>query len=351
MTRSGVCDSLHLTNPVFSVAARVAVALVLCCAPSLSLATAVQSGSEAPRQQPVYPHVAPLLETMGVAGRERDYEGIFTYEYAGMLKSVKVTHVVRDGVEYVRWFHLNGPPQEILRLGSHCGVNADSNLDRVTKPAINHERMSGYYDFQLWGEDRVADRLVWVLHLVPRDAHRYGFVLSVDKQSGLLLQSLLLDGNRRVLERFQYLLVNYEVDDATASELIAAAHGSAGGGNSHKREHAPSDTGCAAEIATTTKSRWQTGWLPPGFQLMSRSGGAGEIESLLFSDGLSVFSVFLDPRGSAQLPEVQAQRGATVAQLARVEADGKNYLVSVVGEIPLETAQRVAGFVRHGAEE
>ena len=75
------------------------------------------------------------------------------------------------------------------------------------------------------------------------------------------------------------------------------------------------------------------------------------VETLLFSDGLSVFSVFFDPQGGRLLPEVQAQRGATVAQLARVNARGGDFLVSVVGEIPIETAQRVADLATHAGDE
>jgi len=334
MAGSGEFEPLRLTSPFCAMATRVVIALVsLCCLSLASLAEGVGSESSA--------NPAVILDTLGSAGRELDYRGVFTYEYAGALKSVEVTHIARGGVEHERWFYLNGPRQEIVRQGPFCGGGEDS-LERVTRPAINRERMSGYYDLQLWGEDRIADRPVWVLHLAPRDVYRYGFVFAIDKDSGLLLQSLLLDSSHRVLERFQFMSVDYSVDGETARELMVASSASTG---------ARRAVDCASHSSGDSASGWQAGWLPPGFRLLSQSRDADDIESLLFSDGLAVFSIFFDARDSEKLPEVQAQRGATVAQLTRIEAEGRYYLVSVVGEIPLETAQRVAGFVRYGARE
>lgn len=307
------------------------------------LFSAVPAMAESGRKElPADPEA--ILSTVSSAGRKLDYHGVFTYEFAGVLKSVEVTHIARDGLEHERWFYLNGPRQEILRKGPFCG-GMEGNLDRVVRPVVSHRLMSDYYDLQLWGEDRIADRAVWVLHLVPRDVHRYGFVFAVDQESGLLLQSMLLDASHRVLERFQFMSVHYGVDSDTASELVQATEMVQG----EKASEHPAE--CRSDPPDADASAWQTEWLPPGFRLMSRSQENGDIESLLFSDGLAVFSVFFDGRDSERLPEVQAQRGATVAQLARIKAKGRNYLVSVVGEIPLETAQRVAGFVRYGAVE
>lgn len=283
-----------------------------------------------------------MLGSMAAASRTLDYQGIFTYEYAGVLRSVQVSHVTREGVEYERWYYLNGPRQEILRHGETvgCAAGLDSAPAVIAaRPAIDYQRLASHYELHVRGEDRVADRPVWVIHLVPRDLFRYGYVFAIDKESGLLLQSLLLDAAKRVLERFQYMHVTYGVATETADHLIAAA----------TSEGIPAVCGGAGDL--NAASSWELTWLPPGFRLMGRDLDEQGVETLLFSDGLSVFSVFFDPEGDRQLPEVQAQRGATVAQLARVNAGGRDYLVSVVGEIPIETAQRVAELAKHTGEQ
>lgn len=282
-----------------------------------------------------------MLGTMAAASRTLDYQGIFTYEYAGVLRSVQVSHVARDGVEYERWYYLNGPRQEILRHGEVAGCPAaldGAAVGIAPRPVIDYQRLANHYELHVRGEDRVADRPVWVIHLVPRDLFRYGYVFGIDKESGLLLQSLLLDASKRVLERFQYMHVTYGIKPRVAEQLIAAA----------TREGVAS--ACREELVESA-SNWQLGWLPPGFRLMGRDVDDQGVETLLFSDGLSVFSVFFDPQGGRLLPEVQAQRGATVAQLARVNARGGDFLVSVVGEIPIETAQRVADLATHAGDE
>lgn len=283
-----------------------------------------------------------ILGRMSLANRELDYQGIFTYEYAGVLKSVKVTHVVRDGVGYEHWYYLNGPRQEVMRFGveTDCSLPSD-NLERGLPPPVvgNSAMLNNHYELQLRGVDRVADRPVWIIHIVPRDGLRYGYVFAVDQQTGLLLQSLLLDSDKRVLERFQYMDVSYVVAPDVAQGVVSQVSGK------------PASPGClSGSQSTDAVEGWQAAWLPPGFALASRERDEKGVETLLFSDGLSVFSIFFDPNGNKQLPEVQAQRGATVAQMVRIEAAGRNYLVSVVGEIPIETAQRVAGLVKYGNE-
>lgn len=307
--------------------------LVLCAV--LTLGSTAGAESEVDTSQ--------ILGTMAEAGRQLDYQGIFTYEYAGVLKSVRATHVVRDGVEYQHWSYLNGPSQEVFRHGQAVGCPA--GFDRVAQelkpqPVIDYQQLASYYEAHLRGEDRVADQAVWVIHLMPLDPFRYGYVFAIDKHSGLLLQSLLLDGDKRVLERFQYMDVSYGVDREKVEELIAAA-----------TERGATASCAPAAVDPVGVSGWRLSWLPPGFQLMGREVDGGGVETLLFSDGLSVFTVFFDPHQGGHLPEVQAQRGATVVQLARIEAGGREHLVSVVGEIPLETAQRVASRIEFAGDE
>ncbi|MAT50777.1 MAG: hypothetical protein CMK32_06295 [Porticoccaceae bacterium] len=280
------------------------------------------------------PAAEKLIARFKEANRYLNYQGIYTYEYGGVLKAVRVTHIEHKGEEYAHWLYLNGPRQEVVRRGQwRCG----SPLNNDAAPGARFsdlpiDRLQALYDIRLRGADRAADRPMWLIHLVPRDESRYGYVLGIDQETGFLLQVLLLDESQRVLERFQYLMIDYQVPEARADELVALA---------------PASENCAdpAESASPS-SRWQATWLPPGFERVSVRHGDDGLETLIYSDGLAVFSIFIDSATDAGLPEVQAQRGATVAQLAQVQADGNRYLVSVVGEIPIQTAQRVAGFVR-----
>ena len=55
-----------------------------------------------------------------------------------------------------------------------------------------------------------------------------------------------------------------------------------------------------------------------------------------------MFSVFVDSNGAIKVPDMEARRGATVAFLSRVQYNNNEYVICVVGEIPIETAKQVA---------
>jgi sigma-E factor negative regulatory protein RseB len=281
--------------------------------------------------------VRKLLERMTDASRNLDYRGIFTYEHAGILKSIEVFHLVRDGVEYEKLLYLNGPRRQILRHGEEvdCPRPGQVLMHQLPSPEMAGERrdLAQFYDLRRRGEGRIADRRVNIVHLVPRDGFRYGHVFSLDRETGLLLQSLLIGDNKRVLERFQFVDISLSVPDADS--LVAEA-----------REHPPAEgVNCQPGKEVPMPARWHLAWVPPGFFAVDHRRHGNGIESLLYTDGLAVFSVFVDPRGGSDFPEMRAQRGATIAQIAKQTAADREYAVSVVGEIPPTTADRVASFV------
>lgn len=281
-----------------------------------------------------------LLQRMAEANRQLDYTGIFTYEHGGTLKTVKVFHAIQDGREVERLVLLSGPKQEILHQGNdvncqHMG-NAILRGNAVGLTSIPEQQLNNYYSVQLKPDNRVAGRDVVVLHVVPKDEHRYGYVLGIDKETGLLLQSLLVGNKNRVLERFQYV-------DITIGDTVSDDDLKASGDAKHLVSPATSNCLNRGSLPNVEPGNWKAGWLPPGYTMAGHElAEATARETLIYTDGLSVFSLFVDPEMSANLPQMQAQRGATVAYLSRVTVDGRDYTICVVGEIPVETAKMVA---------
>jgi sigma-E factor negative regulatory protein RseB len=275
-----------------------------------------------------------LLRKMVAANRELDYQGIFTYEHAGSLKSIRITHFIKGGLEYEKLLYLNGPRKEIVRRGvsPKCRKTEDRFLQAVPMPSEHISNIESHYELFLRGEDRVADRPVKIIHIVPKDAMRYGYILSIDSESGLLLQSLLVGTNRRVMERFQYVDLTLGVDERAVEELFAPAVEGA-------------DGDCRSQPAASKTQVWKANWLPPGFELASSYQDQDGNLSMSYTDGLSFVSVFVDSGNVTRFPDIQAQRGATVAQLAKVVYNGKDYAICVVGEVPPETASKIAQFV------
>lgn len=290
--------------------------------------------------------VTNLLKQMAEANRQLSYQGIFSYEHGGTLKTVKVFHSVRDGQEFERIIHLNGPEREVVRRGNNlnCQRLGDAMLRGQSlrgAPSGLSELSRGYleshYSLYVKGEDRVAGRIITVVHVVPKDEFRYGYVLGIDKETGLLLQSMLIGSKKRVLERFQFVdvAIGTLVDDMALEPSNQDHHLAS-------LDAAP----CLNEegaLPVNSERHWKVTWLPPGFALSGyHISPETKRETLVFTDGLTVFSVFVDPDEVIKVPDMQAERGATVAFLSRIRNGNEEHVICVVGEIPIETAKKVA---------
>ena len=70
---------------------------------------------------------------------------------------------------------------------------------------------------------RVAGRSAVALAVVPRDQHRYGFELHLDRETALPLKSLMLNEKGQLLERFQYAQFSTGPIDAQQLKLPIAS--------------------------------------------------------------------------------------------------------------------------------
>ena len=77
------------------------------------------------------------------------------------------------------------------------------------------------------------------------------------------------------------------------------------------------------------------------------------VDTLMYSDGLAAFSVFIEDMPEAGAKALVSRSGATVAVSEVVTGgpqDAVHHLVTVVGEIPTATAQRIAQSIRYVSE-
>jgi sigma-E factor negative regulatory protein RseB len=284
-----------------------------------------------------------LISKMAKASRELNYQGLFTYEYRGNLTSVKLTHAVQDGQIYERMQHMDGVQRNALRRTDNVDcLRTGDMLLRGSAYRLNDQsyaRLEDFYEFHIKGQGRIANRQVVMIHVLPKDKHRYGYVVAIDKESGLLLQSVLMSHTGKPLERFQFVDIQIGGSmaelgfDSEASDFsdVALDQGNCIDSNSQ---------------ITTSASRWSTQWMPPGFVMASHKlvDNQGQ-ESMMFTDGLAVFSVFIDIDKARSLPAIEANLGATVAVLTKAEINNQEYAICVVGEIPRATASQIASAI------
>jgi sigma-E factor negative regulatory protein RseB len=278
-----------------------------------------------------------LLERAAKALQETNYQGRFTYEFGSTLETLEIVHVVKDGVEYERITHLNGPEREFLRNGRrHDCISAGGTLLRggLVPQSGGSVSLAQNYHFYIRGRDRIAGREVEVVQVVPKDEFRYGVTLALDKASGLPLMSLTTVSNKNAIERFQFIELQVggaisELDLTPVAQYHAVLDGSRVPCNS----------------VPGVPSIWRAGWLPPGF-VLTQTGTNEHGDALTYTDGIASFTVFIEPlQNLTAFKQGLARRGATVAFMTALPLMGDPIGVVLVGEVPVATAQQVVASI------
>lgn len=313
-----------------------------------SLVVALLAGLALPVQadQPADGDVAGWLARMAAAERGQSYQGTFVYERNGSFSSHGIWHRVEaNGQVRERLLQLDGPAQEVLRIDGRPQCVSGAPAEQLVAAAplamrpLAAAQLAGHYQLRHVGESRVAGRRAVVLLMLPRDRHRYGFELHLDRLTGLPLKSLLLSEQGQLLERLQFTQLDTltPLGEQALSPSVACL---------------PIVATAAAPVATR---RWHAGWLPAGFSLLAtherRDPDSGMVLSwLLFADGLARFSVFIDPLQGEAPAAARTQLGPTVVLSRPMPTAAGEFMVTVVGEIPPGTAERVALAVQPAQE-
>ncbi|MTI14111.1 MucB/RseB C-terminal domain-containing protein [Sansalvadorimonas verongulae] len=303
------------------------------------------------RTVPALATPADWLMKMVSAPDRLTYQGIFIYENAAGLMTFQVAHSPIDKVQHERLIYQDGPYQEIIRKGDQVAfIRADGAINRfysegmsglVERIANFQNDLRGSYRLLFGGEDRVAGRKALRIDVQPRDHHRYAYALWLDQETGFMLRSEMMGEKGIVLERLQY------ADFELVKELPKGKLAPSRAVNWVKKE-APANARRPADDAPTV---WDAGWIPSGFEVagfnrIDSPVSKKKVDSVLYSDGLSAFSVFVEEDESKVLGPASEQIGATSA-VSRIFRRGETYYnVTVIGEVPLGTAERVAVSVK-----
>ncbi|ARB26830.1 MucB/RseB C-terminal domain-containing protein [Pseudomonas tolaasii] len=284
------------------------------------------------------------LDRLGRAEQQQSFEGTFIYERNGSFSTHDIWHRVQDGQVRERLLQLDGSAQEVVRLDGRTQcvsgtlVAGLGNSPDAPSRALDPKKLTQFYELAVIGKSRVAGRNAVIVSIAPRDQYRYGFELHLDRETGLPLKSLLLNDLGQLLERFQFTRLN--TSTALADKDLQPSSECTPIAQTHSK---------APEVPAT--QAWHLDWLPPGFQLtnsVSRKDTQTKstVDSLMYDDGLARFSVFLESTDGASVTETRTQLGPTVAVSRRLNTVEGEVMVTVVGEIPIGTAERIALSVR-----
>ena len=192
-----------------------------------------------------------------------------------------------------------------------------------------HCGIANHYRFSVEQGERVAGRQAVRVRIRPLDMYRFGYVMELDRETGLLLKTETLGRGDKILEKFQFASLSYSGagHDVQDVELV------------HQAQHPHPDM--TANSAPGLSRAWAIKWLPRGF--VATDQPMIGVSRRTFTDGLAVFSVFLEELGGDIRPgEGVARYGGTVSYTRGIQLTGQPVLVTVIGEVPLNTARMVA---------
>ena len=290
-----------------------------------------------------------IYDRMLESQKHISFRGLLTYEQGGRLSSFELESRIGNDTRREKLSMLNGP-------GRSHQFSFSESCD--TSISGDSKRLSQHYNFYYRGQQRIAGRAGHAIVLSPIDKYRLGHRFVVDIDSGLMLRWESSLPDRRVLERTQYInLQILEVADE-ASDRPDQDNGQNFVVDANSDSQSPADIDNSTDRDSINESGykriacdnlsiangWTSNWLPDGFMLVD-SQKNNDRATLVYSDGLAAFSIFIDAQSSADnnkfLPPGTVQRGSTLAYINYLSNRDSSYLVTIVGEIPQSTAKQV----------
>jgi sigma-E factor negative regulatory protein RseB len=288
------------------------------------------------------------LKSVQEAAQHHNFAGTIVYQRGADIRTSKVIHVFDGKLMHERILSLDGQPHEYVRDGDEVHRYFPGARRVVIEP--DHARsfpdfaepinadVLGLYQVFHEGIDRVAGVPCQSVSLRPRDQMRYGYRLCVESRSGLMLKAQTFDQTGSLIE--QVAFANLQIDGGIDARQLQPSWDT--NGWAVERHD--------AQLMQLDRQGWQIS-PPPGFhKLMQvlRKGVHGATEQhsyqAVYSDGLATVSVFIEPGVTLPVGSVQFLRNGAVSAVSRQLDTAR---ITVIGEVPPETAERFAGAVSH----
>lgn len=291
------------------------------------------------------------LQRISAAMQHLSYEGTFVYAHDGEMESIHIIHGADENGEHERLIALSGPAREVIRDKDNITYVLPDDLsvmvDKVNPRApfrlqmpTNIEQMNQHYSVQSVTDDRVAGMDAQRVELAPRDEFRYGRTYWLASNSGLLLRAALLDEQGKTIE--QMMFTELKLQDRIPVERFESQTG----GKDYVWQRHVEDNQIDSE-----HSQWFVEQLPAGFVREAQrryrlTEQGGEVEHMMFSDGLSSISVFVEPHEGDGNPFIGSSRMGALSAYALLAG---GHRITVMGEVPMATVKMIAGAIRSRA--
>ena len=286
------------------------------------------------------------LDKMSQASQQQNFQGTLVIRQQDKIQAIRVKQGVSSDGSWQTLESLTGEDQTIIRqnkkvttifpskqLVTISDELAGAPFDKgPLHPALpeNRNTLKKFYNLQLSGQARIANKATQIIQMTPRDKHRYGYVFWLDKESGLLLKCDLLDEKGKVLEQLMYSDVELLSSTPENSIDIAAL-------KNYKKVKLMDAQG-------VRQKNWHASKLPVGFELirsvkLAYNNHSEAAYHMVYSDGMASVSVFVEQRKVIDKPVIGlSNMGPVNAYSSFMD----NAYVTAIGEVPSATVQMIA---------
>lgn len=284
-----------------------------------------------------------LFKEMGNAAQNLSYEMSYMTFSPQSITPVRYRHAIINGETVSQMIQMDSSRREIVQKGNSISyfepgfdafsLNGKYIVDNLPSVVFaNYQQIKPYYNFIDAGRTHIGDRPALVIRIISKDNSRFNYVVLIDEETKLPLRIDLLDNNSQTLEQFR--VISTVLDSQTVKDSLLAL----------SKVNMP-------PLLISPKNgnpsfKWQVGMLPPGFEEISRSSRKlaedDVVETAMFSDGLFTFSVNVTKSTKGPLLDQPLQNGRrTIYTMTQ-----KQNVITIIGELPLATAQVVAGSIQ-----
>lgn len=290
--------------------------------------------------------VLDVLMRMQSALHDLNYYGTLIYLQDDTIQTMRVIHESSKNGEHEKLVNLNGAPREVIRdddivtcyMPDKKEVTVGKRyhdwnvLSRLVKN--DFASMQKFYEFEIESDDRIAGHKSQRILIKPRDNLRYGYRLWIDSANSLLLKSDLLDVDGRAIEQAMFTDIN--VVDQIPEEMIKPSYNRGGFNRIEQR--------LTNDSRTDEGKSWRFDYLPDGFSISTHARkrlgeDSQSTDHWIATDGLATVSIYIEKLSGKDVTfEGPSQSGAMNIFGLLID----NYQVTVVGEVPENTAELIA---------
>lgn len=279
-----------------------------------------------------------LLNRMNHALHELSYKGTLAYVRGDSLSTLQINHTVVNGVENETVVRSNEAGSQVSREFKGFSL---ASIPRIS-PA-----MEKVYSFDVGRTNRVANLPCLIITARPKDRVRYLQKFCINVESGMLLDYVLVGKSHKPVERFMFTTISIasprkapqaeqKKASLNAKTTVVVANDSANTNSSNLNQL----------VLPHLDDGWLINALPKGYGIRrapSTQNSMGKTLHYIISDGLSSLSVFLSPFTKKDPAKNVVVNSGALNVLSQRKY---NHMVTVVGEVPINTLKNILNNIR-----